>query len=105
MLDNALSILHRCFESSHRRTYPPNTTIINAGDYSNSLYYIASGSVSVILEDQDGHEMVLAYLNEGEFFGDNLLEFDEGNYTFVFHLKNFFLPAASRLDRGTISAS
>ena len=28
------------------------------------------GSVSVILEDQDGHEMVLAYLNAGDFFGE-----------------------------------
>ncbi len=96
MLDNALSILHRCFESSHRRTYPPNTTIINAGDYSNSLYYIASGSVSVILEDQDGHEMVLAYLNEGEFFGEIGL-FDES------HERSAWVRSRSRTEIAQLS--
>ena len=76
MYDRAYSALNRYFETSHRRNYPKNSTIINAGDYSNSLYFIISGSVSVILEDQDGHEMVLAYLNAGEFFGEIGL-FDE----------------------------
>ena len=76
MYDRAYSALNRYFENSHRRNYPKNSTIINAGDYSNSLYFIISGSVSVILEDQDGHEMVLAYLNAGEFFGEIGL-FDE----------------------------
>ena len=76
MYDRAYSALNRYFETSHRRNYPKNSTIINAGDYSNSLYFIISGSVSVILEDQEGHEMVLAYLNAGEFFGEIGL-FDE----------------------------
>ncbi len=76
MRESAFAALNRCFESSHRRKYAKNSTIINAGDYSNSLYYIISGSVSVILEDQDGHEMILAYLNKGEFFGELGL-FDE----------------------------
>ncbi len=76
MIDRDYSALNRYFESGHRRSYPKNSTIINAGDYSNSLYFIVSGSVSVILEDQDGHEMVLAYLNAGEYFGEIGL-FDE----------------------------
>ena len=50
MYDRAYSALNRYFENSHRRNYPKNSTIINAGDYSNSLYFIISGSVSVILE-------------------------------------------------------
>jgi CRP/FNR family cyclic AMP-dependent transcriptional regulator len=62
--------LRRCFEEHHRRTYEANATIISAGDHSSTLYYIMRGSVSVIIEDQDGHEMVLAYLNEGDFFGE-----------------------------------
>ncbi len=74
--DSSFAALHRYFTNSHRRAYAQNSTIVNAGDYSNALYYIISGSVSVILEDQDGHEMVLAYLNAGEFFGEVGL-FDE----------------------------
>jgi CRP/FNR family cyclic AMP-dependent transcriptional regulator len=52
------------------RTFPAKTVIINAGDYSDELYYLVKGSVSVLIEDDDGHEIVLAYLNEGDFFGE-----------------------------------
>ncbi len=70
MIGAASGVLERCFEHTHRRTFPANATIISAGDHSSTLYYIVSGSVSVILEDHDGHEMVLAYLNAGDFFGE-----------------------------------
>ena len=54
----------------HRRRYPPRSTIIYAGDKSDSLYYIIKGSVTVIIEDDDGREMIMAYLNAGDFFGE-----------------------------------
>lgn len=62
--------MKRFLEHCHRRTYPAKTVIVNAGDPSEELFYIISGSVSVIMEDDDGHEIVLAYLNEGDFFGE-----------------------------------
>ncbi|MDZ7748867.1 MAG: cAMP-activated global transcriptional regulator CRP [Halofilum sp. (in: g-proteobacteria)] len=61
---------------SHRRQYPDRTTIIHGGDESDSLFYILRGSVSVVIEDEEGRELVLAYLNEGDFFGEMGL-FDE----------------------------
>jgi len=54
----------------HRRRYPSKTTLIYAGDKSDSLYYIIKGTVSVIIEDDDGREMIMAYLNAGDFFGE-----------------------------------
>jgi len=62
--------------NSHRHQFPARTTIIHGGDECDTLYYIVSGSVSVVIEDEEGHELVLAYLNEGEFFGEMGL-FDE----------------------------
>ena len=62
--------LDRFLEDCHRRTYPAKSTIINAGDISEELYYLTSGSVSVVIEDDDGHEIILAYLNAGDFFGE-----------------------------------
>ena len=53
----------------HRRKYPAKSTIIYAGDESDALYYILNGSVTVMIEDDDGREMIMAYLNEGDFFG------------------------------------
>lgn len=58
--------LSRC----HRHKYPAKSTILFAGDQSDAIYYIIKGSVTVILEDDDGHEMVISYLNEGDFFGE-----------------------------------
>ncbi len=54
----------------HRRRYPAKTTIIHAGDSGDTLYYIVKGSVTVIIEDEDGREMIVAYLNAGDFFGE-----------------------------------
>ncbi|OUS28355.1 transcriptional regulator Crp [Gammaproteobacteria bacterium 45_16_T64] len=54
----------------HRRKYPAKSTLIYAGDESDALYYIIKGTVTVIIEDDDGREMIMAYLNEGDFFGE-----------------------------------
>ena len=54
----------------HRRRYPAKSTLIYAGDKSDSLYYIISGSVTVLIEDDEGREMIVAYLNDGNFFGE-----------------------------------
>ena len=56
--------------ASHRRSFKRNSTIILAGEDSNSLYYITKGSVTVLIEDESGREIIVAYLNEGDFFGE-----------------------------------
>jgi CRP/FNR family cyclic AMP-dependent transcriptional regulator len=62
--------LTQYFENCQRRVFSVNEAIIAPGDDSDSLYYILEGSVAVVIEDDEGHEIVLAYLNEGEFFGE-----------------------------------
>ena len=63
-------IIERFLEQCHRRRYPAKSVIIYAGDKSDVLFYIVKGSVSVLIEDDDGREIVLAYLNAGDFFGE-----------------------------------
>ncbi|MCP4044127.1 MAG: cyclic nucleotide-binding domain-containing protein, partial [Gammaproteobacteria bacterium] len=78
-LDNKISFnmsLDQFLEHSRRRVFPAKSVIINAGDPSDELYYITKGSVAVLMEDDSGHEIILAYLNEGDFFGELGL-FDE----------------------------
>lgn len=58
---------------AHKKSFPPKHTLIHAGDEPQSLYYILEGSVSILLEDEDGREIVLAYLNPGDFFGEMCL--------------------------------
>ena len=54
----------------HKKLLPAKRTIIHARDESHTLYYIISGSVSVVIEDEECNEIVLAYLNAGDFFGE-----------------------------------
>ena len=65
-IDNVELFLTHCT----RRKYPAKSTILCAGDQCDSLYYIIDGSVTVLLEDDDGKEMIVAYLNKGDFFGE-----------------------------------
>lgn len=66
LIPDTESFLAHC----HRRKYPSKSTIIYAGDDSDALYYIIKGTVMVIIEDDEGREMIMAYLNEGDFFGE-----------------------------------
>lgn len=56
--------------AAHKRKFPKNSTIIYAGDQSDCIYYIMKGSVTVLIVDPEGKEMIVAYLNEGDFFGE-----------------------------------
>jgi len=66
IVDNVESFL----SVAHRRKYPKGSTIIYAGEEAESIYYITQGSVTVFIEDDSGREIIVAYLNEGDFFGE-----------------------------------
>lgn len=55
---------------AYKRSYPNKHNIIHTGDEPQTLYLLLEGSVSILLEDKDGREIVLAYLNPGDFFGE-----------------------------------
>ena len=50
----------------NREKYRARSTLIEAGEHANKLFYLLKGSVSVSTE-RDGREFVLAYLREGDF--------------------------------------
>lgn len=56
--------------------YPPKSTLIYKGEKAETLYYLLSGTASVLIKDDEGKEMILSYLNKKEFFGELGL-FDE----------------------------
>ena len=74
---------------AHINRYPKRTTIVDAGTESKSLYLILKGSVSIILREDDEREIVVAYLNPGDFFGEMGLS----NRTLNVQLK--FVPVMS----------
>jgi len=64
------AFLERFLAHCHRHRYPARTDIIHPGDPADTLYYIVEGSVSILMEDEEGHEIVLTYTNAGEFIGE-----------------------------------
>ena len=76
-------VIQAFIAQAHKRSYPPKHTIIHPGDAPASLFLILEGSVSILLEDPNGREIVLAYLNPGEFFGEMCLFPDQGVRTAI----------------------
>lgn len=62
--------IEKFINAAHRRKYPAKSTIIFAGDQGDSLYYIIDGSLTVLIEDEQGREIIIAYLNKGDFVGE-----------------------------------
>lgn len=89
-------VLERFLAHCHRRAYPAKSVIITAGDPSDELFYITKGSVSVLMEDESGREIILDYLNEGDFFGELGL-FDEQ------HRRSAWVRARTRCEIAQIS--
>ena len=76
--------LEYLLKHAHRKNYSARQVIIHEGDDSDSLYYIISGSANVQAENETGDEIILAHLNQGDFFGEAglfNLETDEGKRT------------------------
>ena len=90
------SLISRFLEHCHQKQYPAKSVIIKEGDPSYELYYIISGSVTVQVEDLKGREIVLAYLNPGDFFGEIGL-FDDA------HKRTAYVRAKTKCEIAKIS--
>ncbi|MCL6619081.1 MAG: cAMP-activated global transcriptional regulator CRP [Thermomonas hydrothermalis] len=62
--------IERFIANCHRRKYPARTDVFHPGDPAGTLYYIISGSVSIIACEDDGRELVLGYIGPGQFVGE-----------------------------------
>jgi CRP/FNR family cyclic AMP-dependent transcriptional regulator len=89
-------VIAKFLDHCHQKSYAAKHLIIKEGDPSRDLYYIVSGSVTVMIEDHKGHEIVLAYLNPGDFFGEIGL-FDAE------HRRSAFVRAKSKCEIAQIS--
>ena len=65
-----IATIDRFLGHSHRRRYPTRTDVFRPGDAAGTLYYVISGSVSIIAEEDEERELVLGYYGTGEFVGE-----------------------------------
>lgn len=55
----------------HTKVYDKNVDLIHQGQAAETLYYLIEGAVSALIEDNDDRrELLLAYINKGEFIGE-----------------------------------
>jgi CRP/FNR family transcriptional regulator, cyclic AMP receptor protein len=59
-----------------QRTYAARSCILRAGESGEGLYVVLSGRVRVLLDDGEGHEIIVAVFGPNEFFGE--IEFMDG---------------------------
>ena len=77
MTTSASAVIERFLSHCRVRDVPNKTALISAGDIAETLYYLVSGSVAVVMEDEYGNEIVLTYLNAGELFGEMGLFYEQ----------------------------
>lgn len=62
--------LDRFLAQCHRRRYPARTDVFRPGDPAGTLYYVVSGSVSILTEEDSDRELILGYFGNGQFVGE-----------------------------------
>lgn len=60
----------RFLAQCHRRRYPARTDVFRPGDPAGTLYYVVSGSVSILTEEDSDRELILGYFGSGQFVGE-----------------------------------
>ncbi|MFB1490509.1 MULTISPECIES: cAMP-activated global transcriptional regulator CRP [unclassified Thiocapsa] len=55
----------------HAKSYDKNVDFIREGEAADTLYYLIEGSVAAMIDDpEERRELLLAYINKGEFIGE-----------------------------------
>jgi len=96
--DLADAELARFAEVTREREYPKNSVILFEDDPGDALYIVSSGQVKVVLIGEDGREVILSVLGDGDFFGEMALIDDEPRSAHVIAMKDSQLLVLRRDD-------
>ena len=62
--------IDRLLSHCQRKYFEPKQVVMRPGDQGHTLLYVIDGSLSVSTEGDDGRELILSYLNPGDFLGE-----------------------------------
>lgn len=62
--------VERFLDHCQTRSLRSRSTLVRAGETSDSFFFVLEGSLSVIIKSDEGQDLVLNYVNPGEFFGE-----------------------------------
>ena len=52
------------------RRVPRGQAVVHAGDRADYVYFVLTGTLKVLVSDEDGREVILTMLGQGELFGE-----------------------------------
>jgi CRP-like cAMP-binding protein len=90
--------LARFAEVLREREYPKNSVILFEDDPGDALYVVRTGQVKVVLIGEDGREVILSVLTDGDFFGEMSLIDDEPRSAHVIAMRDSQLLVLRRED-------
>ena len=65
-----LPSIEQFLEHCDCRRYKPRAVVHRAGDPSESFFFVLEGSLSVSIKSDEDQDLILNYVNTGEFFGE-----------------------------------
>ena len=65
--DDRLSVIA---EHAMMRRVPRGHVIVHAGERADYVYFVLTGNLKVLVSDEDGREVILTMLGQGELFGE-----------------------------------
>ncbi len=96
--DLSAADLARFGEVTREREYPKNSVILFEDDPGDALYIVSTGQVKVVLIGEDGREVILSVLGDGDFFGEMSLIDDEPRSAHVIAMRDSHLLVLRRDD-------
>lgn len=62
--------IERMLKAAHSKRFKTKGVIMREGEDADLLFYVLEGSITILMDNEDGNELILAYLGPGEFFGE-----------------------------------
>jgi CRP/FNR family transcriptional regulator, cyclic AMP receptor protein len=90
--------IERVAELARERAYPKGSVILFEDDPGDALYVVVTGAVKVVLIGEDGREVILSVLKDGDFFGEMALIDDEPRSAHVIAMEDANLLVLRRED-------
>lgn len=82
--------------AAREKSYPKNSVILFEDDPGDALYVVLRGQVKVVLIGEDGREVILSILKEGDFFGEMALIDDQPRSAHVIAMEESHLLVLHR---------
>lgn len=90
--------IERIARAAREKSYPKGSVILFEDDPGDALYVVVSGEVKVVLIGEDGREVILSILDDGDFFGEMALIDDQPRSAHVIAMEDSNLLVLRRED-------